>query len=135
LCARFDFEYHPVPAYLISLDDVLGYCEGQPLPDTACEARKLLLVDLDEGLTLAKKEANLQCDALRMVLINADLSVSCCMMFYDPQDNTCAENYLQTPIEEITAKRIGAALCLRCRRHGIHRYCGVYAKIGEEKRR
>lgn len=134
LCARFDFEYHPVPAYLISLDDVLGYCEGRQLPDTACDARKLLLVDLDEGLALARQEASLDCDALRIVLINADLSVSCCMMFYDPQDNTCAVNYLQMPIEEITAKRMKASLCVRCRKHGIHRYCGVYAKIGEEKR-
>ncbi len=134
LCARFDFEYHPVPAYLISLDDVLGYCEGRPLPDTACQARQLLLVDLDEGLARAQTEATLDCDALRMVLINADLSVSCCMMFYDPEGNTCAENYLATPIEDISARRMKAPLCVRCRRHGIHRYCGVYAKIGEEKR-
>ena len=134
LCARFDFEYHPVPAYLISLDDVLGYCEGRPLPDTACQGRKLLMVDLDEGLSRARAEAALDCDALRVVLINADLSVSCCMMFYDPEYNTCAENYLESPIEEITAKRQTAPLCLRCRRYGIHRYCGIYAKIGEEKR-
>ena len=134
LCARFDFEYHPVPAYLISLDDVLRYCEGEALPQTACDARKLLLVDLDEGIALARAQAALTCDALRMVLINADLSVSCCMMFYDPQDNTCVDNYLTKPIEEITARRMTAALCVRCRKHGIHRYCGVYAQIGEEKR-
>jgi len=134
LCTRFDFEYHPVPAYLISLDDVLYYCEGRQLPDTASSARGLLLVDLDEGLALAKDEAHLPCDALRMVLVNADLSVSCCMMFYDADGNTCADNYLNTPIEEITARRMAAPLCVRCRKHGIHRYCGVYAKIGEEKR-
>lgn len=134
LCARCDFEYHPVPAYLISLDDVLNYCEGQKLPDAAREARKLLLVDLDEGLALARKEAALPCDAMRMVLINADLSVSCCMMFYDPEGNTCTDNYMDTPIEEITARRLTSPLCVRCRKHGIHRYCGIYAKIGEEKR-
>jgi len=134
LCARFDFEYHPVPAYLISLDDVLRYCEGEALPPTACKARELLLVDLDEGIARARAEAALACDALRMVLVNADLSVSCCMMFYDPEDNTCADNYLTTPIEEITARRMKAPLCVRCRKHGIHRYCGVYAQIGEEKR-
>ena len=134
MCARFGFEYHPVPAYLISLDDVLGYCEGRELPSTAAAARELMLVDLEEGLALARSEAALACDALRMVLINADLSVSCCMMFYDPEGNTCTDNYLNASIEEITARRMAAPLCLRCRKHGIHRYCNVYATIGEEKR-
>ena len=31
LCARLDFELHPVWAYLISLDDVLEHLEGKGL--------------------------------------------------------------------------------------------------------
>ncbi|MCX5813465.1 MAG: hypothetical protein NT178_13125 [Proteobacteria bacterium] len=134
MCKRHDFEFHPVPAYLISLDDVLGYCEGKPLPDAAKRARELLLVDIDEGLTMAKAEASLDCDALRVVMINADLSVSTCMMFYDPDGNTCADNFLTTPIEIITTCRMVSPLCTRCRKYGIHRYCGVYATISEEER-
>jgi hypothetical protein len=134
MCQRFDFEFHPVPAYLISLDDVLGYCEGRPLPDAAKRVRELLLVDTDEGLALAKKEAPLPCDALRVLMINADLSVSTCMMYYDPDGNTVATNFLTTSIEDITAKRAVSSLCIRCRRHGIHRYCGIYAKISERER-
>jgi hypothetical protein len=134
MCQRFDFEFHPVPAYLISLDDVLEYCEGKPLPDAAKRVRELLLVDTDEGLALAKGEASLPCDALRVVMINADLSVSTCMMYYDPDGNTAATNFLTTSIEDITAKRAVSSLCIRCRRHGIHRYCGIYAKISERER-
>jgi MoaA/NifB/PqqE/SkfB family radical SAM enzyme len=134
LCRRHGFEFHPVPAYIISLDDVLAYCEGHPLPEPARRARELLLVDIDEGLRRAGTEAHLECDATRVILINADLSVSACMMFYDPGGNTVADNYLETPLEEIIARRAGAALCARCRKHGVHRYCGIYAQISEEER-
>lgn len=134
LCRRYDFEFHPVPAYLISLDDVMRYCEGKPLPEAAQRARELLLIDIDEGLVRAKTEASLDCNALRVVLINADLSVSTCMMFFDPDENICADNFLKTAIEEIDARRKHAPLCAKCRKYGIHRYCGIFAKISEEER-
>lgn len=134
LSKRLDFEFHPVPAYLISLDDVLAYCEGTPLPPQAQRAREMLLIDLDEGLEYAKKEASLKCDAMRVLMINADLSVSSCMMYYYPSGNTISENYLQTPLEEIVARRNKTALCARCKKYGIHRYCSVYARISEEER-
>ncbi|MBU0767457.1 radical SAM protein [Patescibacteria group bacterium] len=134
LCHKLGFEFHPVPAYLISLDDVLAYCEGMSLPGPAQRVRELLLVDLDEGLERARQEALLECDAFRVLMINADLSVSICMMFYNPEGNTVADNYLETPLEKIIAERTKAPLCVRCRKFGIHRYCGVYAKISEEER-
>jgi pyruvate-formate lyase-activating enzyme len=133
-CYRFHFEYHPVPAYLISLDDVLNYCEGKPLPEKARQARELLLVDLDEGLARAKAEASLPCDSLRVTLINADLSVSTCMMYFDPDGNTCTQNFLETPMDEILNQRKISVLCKRCRKQGIHRYCGIYAQLGEQSR-
>ena len=134
MCRMYDFEFHPVPAYLISLDDVLGYCEGKPLPESAQRARELLLVDVDEGVDRARAEAAMDCDALRVVLVNADLSVPVCMMFFDPDENICAKNFLDAAIEEIDDRRRKAPLCARCRKHGIHRYCGVYAKISEAER-
>lgn len=134
LCKQFDFEFHPVPAYIISLDDVLAYCEGKPLSEPACRARDLLLVDIDEGLRLARSESYQDCDALRVILINADLSVSACMMFYDPRENTITKNYLETPLADIVARRATFPLCARCQKHGLHRYCGVFAKISEAER-
>jgi len=134
LCQKWGFEFHPVPAYLISLDDVLAYCEGKPLPESAQKTRDFLLIDLDDGLKLAKKEADLDCDALRVIMINADLSVSVCMMFYYPDGNTVTQNFLETSLDEIVARRSKASLCNKCKKHGIHRYCGVYAGISEDER-
>jgi MoaA/NifB/PqqE/SkfB family radical SAM enzyme len=134
LCQKWGFEFHPVPAYLISLDDVLAYCEGKVLPEGAQRARELLLLDLDDGLKRAKLETALECDSLRVLMINADLTVSACMMYYDPIGNIIADNYLETPLDEIITRRNKTALCVRCKRHGIHRYCGVYAKMSEEER-
>jgi hypothetical protein len=134
MCKRHDFEFHPVPAYLISLDDVLGYCEGKPLPNAAKRVRDLLLIDIEEGLAMAKAEASLNCDALRVVMINADLSVSTCMMYYDQEGNTFARNFLETSIDTITVERPASSLCARCRKYGVHRYCGIYAKISEAER-
>jgi MoaA/NifB/PqqE/SkfB family radical SAM enzyme len=134
LCRKLGFEFHPVPAYLISLDDVLTYCEGGFLPEAAQRARELLLIDLDEGLERARQEAALECDTFRVVMINADLTVSTCMMYYYPDGNTIAENFLETPLEEIVARRSMTALCAKCKQYGIHRYCGVYAKMSEEER-
>lgn len=134
LCHELGFEFHPVPAYLISLDDVLAYCEGSPLPDSAKQAREMLLIDLDKGLELAGQEASLECDAFRVIMVNADLTVSTCMMFYDPAGNTIAENFLETPLSEIISRRRRTALCTRCKKYGIHRYCGVFAKISEQER-
>jgi MoaA/NifB/PqqE/SkfB family radical SAM enzyme len=134
LCHELGFEFHPVPAYLISLDDVLAYCEGRSLPNSAKRARELLLIDLDEGLKHAEQEVSLECDAFRVLMINADLTVSTCMMYYDPVGNTIAENFLETPLEEIVARRSKTSLCAKCMKYGIHRYCGVYAKISEKER-
>ncbi len=130
-CRQHNVEFRPVPAYIISLDDVLAYCEGVDLPEPAQRARKLLMMDIDEGLRIARSEAHLACESFRVVMINADVSVSVCMMFYDPQNNTIAENFLETPLTDLIARRSRAELCTRCRQYGVHRYCGVYARAGE----
>jgi len=134
LCKRLDFEFHPVPAYIISLDDVLAYCEGTDLPATAQEARTHLVLDLDEGLQHARKEAHLECDALRVIQVNADLSMSACMMYYNAAENTITDNYLEHSLAEIIEKRNQVLFCGRCKAHGIHRYCASYAKLSEQIR-
>lgn len=126
-CENYAIEFHPVYAYLISLDDVLAYKEGTPLPKAAAEASEMMLFDLDEGLDTAFKEISLPCDVLRSIHINWDMSVSNCMMYYYPKGNTAADNYLDTGIDEIMKRRLSSSLCKRCMKHGMHRYCGVYS--------
>jgi len=134
-CQEMNIEFHPVYAYLISLDDILKRQEGTPLPASAREAQKLLLLDLDEGLAMARAEASLPCDAFRSIHINTDLSVSNCMMFFYPEENRAVENFLTKSIDEIMSIRRNCSLCTRCMKHGIHRYCGVYSTLKPELRK
>lgn len=127
LCKELGIEFHPVYAYLISLDDVLRYQEGAPLPEAARQAQERMLLDLDEGLGIARREAALACDAFRSIHINADLSVSNCMMYFYPEENRAVANFLEHGVVEIMELRRRCALCKRCMRHGMHRYCGAYS--------
>lgn len=129
LCHDLDLEFHPIPAYLISLDDVLGYCEGQPVSGPASEALKHLLVSLDEGIAAAYQQRHLPCDVLRCVNINWDASVSQCMMYYQSHYNTVAPNYLEMSLEQIQSRRHASELCRRCTRFGLHQYCAAYAQM------
>lgn len=129
LCDELGLELHPVNAYLISLDDVLRYCEGTPLPAHAKQASELLLLDLDHGIEIARRYAQLPCDALRCININWDASVSNCMMYYYPEANVIAPSYLDMPLEEIQTRRYASDLCSRCMKHGIHQYCSAYARL------
>ncbi len=127
LCARLDFEFHPVWAYLISLDDVLEYLEGGRLAPEAEEASGMLALGLDAGMALAREEAQKECLVDRCIHINWNLKVSHCMMFFYPQGNIAVDNFLETPLEQIQAARASCGLCRRCRAQGLHRYCAVYS--------
>lgn len=129
LCEELNLELHPVYAYLVSLDDVLAHCEGHPLPEPAQKAADLLLLDLDQGISIARRYAHLPCDALRCVNINWDASVSTCMMYYYPEANIVAQDYLTTSLNDIQTRRYASDLCRRCSGHGIHQYCSSYARL------
>jgi MoaA/NifB/PqqE/SkfB family radical SAM enzyme len=129
LCGELGLELHPVYAYLVSLDDVLGYCEGTPLPPPAQKASELLLLDLEKGIEIARKYAHLPCDALRCININWDGSVSTCMMYYYPKANVITPDYLEMPLAEIQSRRYASDLCVRCTAHGLHQYCSSYARL------
>ncbi len=51
------------------------------------------------------------------------------MMYYDVADNIVAPSYLDIPLERIQSLRHAAELCRRCIRHGLHQYCGAYARM------
>jgi MoaA/NifB/PqqE/SkfB family radical SAM enzyme len=127
LCEEAGFEFHPVYAYLISLDDVLDHLEGKPLPEAAQQAAGMLALPLDEGIKLALAEAREECQTLRCIHVNWDLSVSNCMMYYNVEGNRAAANFLETPLDQLTRARASCALCRRCKKQAMHRYCSVYS--------
>jgi hypothetical protein len=127
LCQKLGVEFHPVYAYLISLDDVLNYIEGVPLPPNANTINKNILLDLEKGLEIAKRECDMPCDTFRCIHINSDLSVSNCMMYFHPEGNRAVSNFLEHDTDSIMDRRKTCLLCKRCLKHGIHRYCGAYS--------
>lgn len=128
ICQTNGFQFHPVNAYLIGLDDVLRHSEGDALPYETRLAEEMLPIRLSEGMQLAREEKHLACSAMRCLLINADMRVSNCMMYYDREGNTAAENYLETPLAQIEDRRQKCRLCKRCQAQAMHRYCHVYWK-------
>lgn len=126
ICQSLGFEFHPVNAYLIGLDDVLHHLEGDALPHEARLAEEMLCIRLAEGMRLARKEKQLACSAMRCLLINADMRVSNCMMYYNREGNTAAEDYLKTPLVQIENRRKSCRLCRRCQAKAMHRYCNIY---------
>lgn len=126
LCRELGFEFHPVWAYLISLDDVLEHLEGGELSKEAQGASQLLALELEDGMALARAEANEPCVVDRCICVNWNLSVSNCLMFFYPEGNVAAENFLETPLSEIRKRRASCTLCKRCRSKALHRYCSVY---------
>jgi MoaA/NifB/PqqE/SkfB family radical SAM enzyme len=127
LCERLGFEFHPVWAYLISLDDVLEHLEGGQLTDEARQASNLLALDLEHGMDLARREKEKECLVERCIHINWNLTVSHCMMYFYPRHNIAARNFLETPLAQIEKARNACGLCKRCRSHALHRYCSVYS--------
>jgi MoaA/NifB/PqqE/SkfB family radical SAM enzyme len=130
LCEEeLDFEFHPVPAYLISLDDILSYLEGNDLNPSARKAVDLMVMGLDESIKMAMDERSRECLAMRCIHINWNLAVSNCMMFYYPDGNIAADNFLDTSMEEIMKRRKSCNLCRRCLSRGLHRYCSAHSTL------
>jgi len=129
LCESAGFEFHPVAAYLISLNDVLEYAEGGSLPEPTKKISDMLLLPLEKGLEMARQEKNRECLTLRCIHINWDLSISNCMMYYYPDDNVASTNFLEADLASIVENRKSCSLCRRCRCHALHRYCSVYSTV------
>lgn len=125
LCDELGFELRPVWAYLISLDDILMHLEGRPLGEPARKAANLLSLSLEDALDMARAERDKECMVLRCVQIDWDLRVANCMMYFYPQDNVAAANFLNTPLADIIEARDNSNLCRRCTKQGLHRYCSV----------
>lgn len=126
ICKNYQFEFQPVQAYLIGLEEVLGQLEGRPLPPEAQAAAELLNVTTDQALAKARQDAALPCPVENVIMVDWDLSVPACLMYYGQEKHRLSDNFLETPLEEIKAQRAASPFCARCRSRAMHRYCDVY---------
>jgi len=122
LCRELGFEFRPVWAYLIGLDEVLDYEEGRPLPPEARDAAELLALPLETVLAAARREMAAPCLVENVVMVDWDRSVPTCLMYFNP-DRRLAGDYLELPLAELESRRRASELCSICRRRALHRYC------------
>jgi MoaA/NifB/PqqE/SkfB family radical SAM enzyme len=120
------FEFHPVWAYLISLDEILEYLETGKLPDEARRISDNLEIDITQAIQIAKADASKKCLVKNMIPINWDLSVSHCMMFYYRENNLACDNFMEHSLTDIVRIRKNPPICVRCKKNALHRYCEVY---------
>lgn len=126
ICKNFGFEFQPVQAYLIGLEEVLAQLEGAPLPPEAREAAALLNVQTEEALAAARQDAALPCPVENVIMVDWDLSMPLCLMYFGRPEQRLSGNFLETPLEEIKRRRQASPFCVRCRSRALHRYCDVY---------
>lgn len=123
LCRELSFVFRPSPAYLYPADTILDYVHGKPLSAAAQQTIPLLMLELDEGLQLARQRAGKPCPEERCFPINWDGMVRTCGVFFKP---VLAENFLETPLEEILRRKRASSLCKECKALGIHQFTGIY---------
>jgi len=123
LCDELGFIFRPNMAYLYSLDNVLDYVEGRPISDASHATLDMLLMDIDEGLARARARKHIPCPEERCLPIAWNRQVKFCGVYFKP---SIADDFLETPLDEIMATRRGSDFCARCMSHGLHHYTAVY---------
>lgn len=99
-------------------------------PDPALDqTRELLMLPLEEGLSLARAYRDQPCSMANHISLSWDLKLYDCQLFLRRlREGPPAPNYLETPLEEILARRDERerGLCRDCRAHGLHHLHTVY---------
>jgi MoaA/NifB/PqqE/SkfB family radical SAM enzyme len=123
LCNELGFIFRPNHAYLYSLDNLMTFREGGELTEEAHRTLDMLLLDIDEGIARAEAQKHLPCAEERCFPINWNLQVRFCGAYFKPM---VAENYLETPLDEIVRRRNESPFCSRCKSLALHRFTAVY---------
>lgn len=119
LCLKLGLKFYTTWAYLNPYDKILDFCEGRNIGMNAMKVLDILPWNLNRSLELSKTEALKPCLCQRIFpIINWDLSVSLCHIYYHP---VISKNFLDTPLDEILKTRHTQLQCIICQKHGLHR--------------
>lgn len=126
LCEERAFHFRPHLAALLPLDNVDDFLTGKPLSCAAQKTLTLMQLPIETALERAWAEKNYECSFERTIGIESDGSVKQCGLWVRSNDNTVAESYLDTPLEQLLALREKHHLCSYCKAKALHRFCSVY---------
>lgn len=119
LCSKLGLKFAATWGYLNPYDKILDFCEGRDIGTKAQKVLNVLAWNLRHSLKLSKAEAQKPCLSQRIFpIINWDLSVSLCHIYYYP---IISKNFLNTPLDEILKIRHTQSQCRICQKHGLHR--------------
>ena len=127
LANELNFLLSTTYSLVLPCDRVVRELEEGPLEELK-ELRKLLLVDIQEGIEAASCVQIETCPLKEnQLVIDSDLSVPvCCGISNSRQDARVAENYLETPLAEIRKKKEQIDFCSKCMQLGIPQYGMVF---------
>ncbi len=123
LCEELDLIFRPNAAYLYPMDTVRDYMDGKAISSEAEKAVSMLMMGLDEGLAKALRRKDKPCPEERCFPINWDRKVRFCGVYFKPY---IADDFLETPLDEILKKRAESHFCKECKKRGLHQFTGVY---------
>lgn len=117
------FDFTPVWAFMLPLEKVLDYAEGQaPLNEIDRGVLSNLAISLPEALEVAKQYKDRPCSLLNdQITLNVVGDVQLCCAIYDGNKYRVS-NYLDTPLEDIQKIKRKFSICQSCTQHGLHVY-------------
>lgn len=121
LAAELGYQVAPVFAYLMPLDGLIDYYEGNPIPEKAQSIIPLLAISPDEQKAIQQKTPPQECPLRTdQMMINADGSVQLCCAVFDSKF-VIAQSYLDASFDELQATKMNHSFCETCMSHEGHK--------------
>lgn len=131
LCDELGFSLSKTHALIMPLERVIEKLQGHPSPSTLALEKKLL-VTVEEGIAAANHTtghippapiSESPCPFLEnQTVINWDLSVPVCCTTFNRGANIVTQNFLETSLKDLEAKKRAASICRTCTQLGLPAY-------------
>lgn len=132
LCKDLGFVFRTNYAFIDPLDSIIEYAKGNSLSKVMEAGRQHLLLDIDDAIRLSKHNNLHDCVSENSFVIHCDLSFRRCTHLYSNSSNVIADNFLETPLDEILRRAENCEICRTCRFLGVHRFHFGYINKGTE---
>lgn len=132
ICQELGFTLRTNYAFIDPVDMLIARETGKSVSQTVQETMSLLLLSVDEALAISRREGLYNCVSQNSFVIHSDLSFRRCTHLYQEPKNIMAENFLDTPFDEIVSRMEHCSVCRTCRELGIHRYHFAYLDKGTD---